>query len=97
MARTPRRTRAWGLGVVAHQVKALNRLIEDLLDVSRLSKGKIHLRTEVVDLASVVARAVESVTALVKERGHELTVSVPRDRWWSKATRRGWSRSSGTC
>jgi PAS domain S-box-containing protein len=69
--------RSWGLGVVAHQVKTLNRLIEDLLDVSRLSKGKIHLRREVVDLASVLARAVESVTALVKQRGHELTVSVP--------------------
>jgi CheY-like chemotaxis protein/two-component sensor histidine kinase len=54
-------------------------LIEDLLDVSRLSKGKIHLRTEVVDLASVLARAVESVTALVKGRGHELTISVPRE------------------
>jgi two-component system CheB/CheR fusion protein len=71
--------RSWGLRVVAHQVKVLNRLIEDLLDVSRLSKGKIHLRTEVVDLASVLARAVESVTALVKGRGHELTVSVPRE------------------
>src|SRR4029078_1178155 len=44
----------------------------------RVSKGKLHLRTEVVDLASVLARSVESVTALVKGRGHELTVSVPR-------------------
>ena len=71
--------RSWGLGVIGHQVKNLNRLIEDLLDVSRISKGKIHLRKEAVDLASVIARAVESVTALVKEREHELTVSVPRE------------------
>jgi two-component system CheB/CheR fusion protein len=69
--------RSWGLGVVGHQTKNLSRLIEDLLDVSRISKGKIHLRKEVMDLASAIARAVESVTALVKERQHKLTVSVP--------------------
>ena len=69
--------RSWGLGVVIHQVKALSRLIEDLLDVSRISEGKIHLRREVLDLAAVIARAVESVAGLVEEREHELTVSVP--------------------
>ncbi|AGA28508.1 sensor histidine kinase [Singulisphaera acidiphila] len=71
--------RSWALGVVGHQVKNLNRLIEDLLDVSRISQGKIHLRKEVIDLAAVIARAEESVTAVVKEREHELTVSVPRE------------------
>jgi PAS domain S-box-containing protein len=74
--------RSWSLGVIGHQVKTLNRLIEDLLDVSRISEGKIHLRKEVVDLASVIARAVESVTALVMEREHELTVSVPPEPMW---------------
>ncbi len=69
--------RTWGLGVVAHQVMNLNRLIEDLLDVSRISKGKIHLRKEVVDLSSVIRRSVESVKGLIEERRHELTVSVP--------------------
>ena len=38
--------REQGLGVITHQVGALNRLIEDLLDVSRISKGKVHLRRE---------------------------------------------------
>jgi PAS domain S-box-containing protein len=71
--------RSWGIGIVGHQSKNLGRLIEDLLDVSRISKGKIHLRKEIMDLASAIARAVESVTALVEEREHELTVSVPRD------------------
>jgi signal transduction histidine kinase len=69
--------RSWGLGVVRHQVRNLNRLIEDLLDVSRISKGKVHLRMEAIDLAPVIARSVEAVTALIGERGHELTVSVP--------------------
>ncbi|XBH08310.1 PAS domain-containing sensor histidine kinase [Singulisphaera sp. Ch08] len=71
--------RSWALGVVGHQVKNLNRLIEDLLDVSRISQGKIHLQKEDIDLAAVIARSVESVTALVKEREHELTVSVPHE------------------
>jgi signal transduction histidine kinase len=69
--------RAWDLRVVGHQVRTLDRLIEDLLDVSRLSKGKIHLRKEALDLASVISRAVESVTALAKEMDHDLTVFVP--------------------
>jgi PAS domain S-box-containing protein len=71
--------RNWNLGVIDHQVKTLTRLIEDLLDVSRISKGKIHLRKEVIDLACVIARAVESVTALVREREQELTVSVAHE------------------
>src|SRR5690606_27939727 len=56
-----------------------DRLIEDLLDVSRISNGKIYLRMEAVDLAAVIARTVESVTGLVKEREHELTVAVPSE------------------
>jgi PAS domain S-box-containing protein len=67
------------LEVVAHQVAALNRLIEDLLDVSRISKGKIHLRKGVLDLSAVIRHAVDSVAALVGEREHELTVWLPRE------------------
>ena len=69
--------RTWGLGVVGHQVMNLNRLIEDLLDVSRISKGKIHLSKEAVDLSSVIRRSVESVKGLIEEKRHQLTVSVP--------------------
>jgi PAS domain S-box-containing protein len=69
--------RTWALGIVGHQVRNLDRLIEDLLDVSRISQGKIHLREEAVDLAGVIDRAVAAVAALVKERGHELIVSFP--------------------
>ena len=70
--------REWSLGVITHQVGALNRFIEDLLDVSRISKGKIHLRREALDLAAVIGHAVDSVATLVREREHELTVSLPR-------------------
>jgi PAS domain S-box-containing protein len=70
--------REWSLGVITHQVGALNRLIEDLLDVSRISKGKVHLRREALDLAAVIGHAADSVATLVREREHELTRSLPR-------------------
>ena len=70
-------SREWSLGVIAHQVGALNRLIEDLLDVSRISKGKVHLRREALDLAVVIGHAFDSVAALVREREQELAVSLP--------------------
>lgn len=71
--------RTWSIGVVRHQVKTLDRLIEDLLDVSRISNGKIHLRMETVDIATVVTRSVEATTALIKERKHQLTISLPEE------------------
>src|SRR3954470_23344926 len=70
--------REWSLGVITHQVGALNRLIEDLLDVSRISKGKVHLRKEALDLAVVIGHAADSVAMFVREREHELTRSLPR-------------------
>jgi CheY-like chemotaxis protein len=53
------------------------RLVDDLLDVSRITQGKITLRREPVLLADVVARAVEMMRAVVDARGHALTVSLP--------------------
>ncbi len=71
--------REWSLGIIDRQVKNLSRLIEDLLDVSRISKGKIRLQMEAVDLGVILGHAVESLSALVKDRGHELTISLPPD------------------
>jgi PAS domain S-box-containing protein len=66
----------WAKDVVLRQVQNLARLIEDLLDVSRISRGKIVLRKQPVDLAPVVASAVESVRPLIEERKHELNLSL---------------------
>ena len=55
----------------------MTRLVDDLLDVSRITRGKIELRKEVVDLASVVDRAVEATRPLIEDRRHELTVDLP--------------------
>lgn len=71
--------RDWSLGIIDRQVNNLNRLIEDLLDVSRVAKGKVHLRLELVDLGAVIGHAIQAVSALVEDREHELTISLPSD------------------
>ena len=65
----------WSRDVTARQVKNFAHLIEDLLDVSRITQGKIQLRKEVVDAGSVLRHAVEAVRPLVEERKHELLLS----------------------
>ncbi|MHC5539002.1 PAS domain-containing hybrid sensor histidine kinase/response regulator [Singulisphaera rosea] len=66
----------WAKDVVQRQVKHLARLIDDLLDVSRISRGKIRLRKETLDLSPVVGAAVEAVRPFMEERKHELGVSL---------------------
>jgi signal transduction histidine kinase len=66
----------WAKEVVQRQVKHLARLIDDLLDVSRITRGKIAMRKETLDLSPVVSSAVEMVRPLIEERKHELTVSL---------------------
>jgi signal transduction histidine kinase len=56
------------------QVHHLIRLVDDLLDVSRISRGKITLRREPLDLGPVIAQAVESTGPVLEERKHELSV-----------------------
>jgi PAS domain S-box-containing protein len=63
--------------LMERQVHQLVRLVDDLLDVSRVMRGKIELRRERVELAAVVARAVETVQPLVDAQRHELGVRLP--------------------
>jgi signal transduction histidine kinase len=67
----------WAREVIERQLAQLKRLVDDLLDVSRITRGKINLQTQRVELAPLVARAVETVQPLIDERGHELTVGLP--------------------
>ena len=65
----------WCMDLVGRQVKHLGRLIDDLLDVSRITRGRIHLRTECIDPCWVLNLAVEAVRPLVEQRKHHLSVS----------------------
>ncbi len=64
--------------VLERQVGHLIRLVDDLLDVSRITRGKIELARENIELSTVVAEAIEMASPLVEQKRHRLTVSVPR-------------------
>jgi PAS domain S-box-containing protein len=65
--------------LVERQVQHMTRLVDDLLDVSRITSGKIKLQKEPVELAAVVGRAVETARPLIEARRHELAVTLPRE------------------
>ena len=65
--------------MMERQVRQMTRLLDDLLDVSRITRNKITLRKEPVELASVLALAVEISRPLIDRRRHELTVSLPTE------------------
>jgi PAS domain S-box-containing protein len=64
-------------GMMERQLAQMVRLIDDLLDVSRITRGKLELRRERVELASVVQSAVEGSRPLIEASAHRLTVSLP--------------------
>lgn len=68
--------------VMDRQIGQLTRLVNDLLDVFRITLGRIDLSTERVDLATVAELAVETAAPVLESRGHELTVSTPRKPLW---------------
>ena len=63
--------------IIERQVRNLSRLVDDLLDVSRIARGKVELRREPSELAAVVAHAIETASPLIESRRHRLTVDVP--------------------
>jgi PAS domain S-box-containing protein len=65
--------------VIIRQAQHLVRLVDDLLDVSRMARGKVTLTKEPLELSSVVARAVEATAPLLEQRRHELLLSVPSE------------------
>ena len=64
--------------IIERQVGHLVGLVDDLLDVSRITRGKIELKKEHVELADIVATAVETASPLLEERQHDLDIHVPR-------------------
>jgi signal transduction histidine kinase len=72
-------TRESARGVMVRQTQCIGRLVDGLLEVSRIEHGKIHLRKETLDLAQCVTRAVETVRSSIEEHGHQLEVTLPRE------------------
>jgi PAS domain S-box-containing protein len=75
----------WAREVMERQVDHIVRLVDGLLDVSRMMQGRIELHKQQVDLSGIVARAVEMAQPLIDSRGHKLTVSVAPGPIWIEA------------
>src|SRR5256712_9289674 len=67
----------WAIEVIGRQLTQLVRLVDDLLDVSRITRGKIELKIESIDAAQVVAAAIETSRPFVDALEHTLTVLLP--------------------
>jgi signal transduction histidine kinase len=65
-------------GIIERQVRQLTRLVDDLLDVSRMIHGKVELQLRSVNLAEIMAVAVEAAEPIIRLRRHELTCETPR-------------------
>ncbi len=73
--------------IMERQVKHLVTLVDDLLDVARITRGRIELRKERVELNDLIDRAVEAVGPLIASKNHDLSVSLPRDTIYLDADR----------
>ncbi|MGH8139952.1 MAG: hybrid sensor histidine kinase/response regulator, partial [Steroidobacteraceae bacterium] len=71
--------RQWGRGVIARQVQRMALLLDDLLDVSRITRGRLEMRRDQVDLQSLVGSAVETARPLIDAKHHTLTISLPSE------------------
>lgn len=71
--------------LMQEQMEHVIRLVDDLLDVSRIVRGRIELRKQPVELASIVNRAVSAVESTIADRGHDLRVSLPEEDLWVSA------------
>jgi signal transduction histidine kinase len=71
--------------LMERQADLLTRLVDDLLNLSRVSRGLVQLRKERVELGAALAGAAEAVRPLVAERGHELAVTTPPGPVWVEA------------
>jgi signal transduction histidine kinase len=80
LAANPRASEAqlrWSSGVIERQVRHMARLLDDLLDVSRITRGRLELRREQLDIRAVVDAAVETARPVIEQRRHNLKVDLP--------------------
>ena len=88
----------WSIKVIEDQIKHMTRMVDDLLDVSRITRGKVDLQKEPIELEVVVELAVEASRPLIEDYQHRTdrrAARPSRARW--RSTRRGWPRCSPTC
>jgi PAS domain S-box-containing protein len=67
----------WALDIMSRQMKQMTRLIDDLLDIARITGNKLELKKEVIPLSDVLRVAIETSKPLIESSGHEFSVSIP--------------------
>ncbi len=75
----------WAKTIIDKHVRSLSRMIDDLLDVSRITRGKIELQTRPVELAPILSHAVETVRPLMEHRRHSLELRQSLTPIWVEA------------
>ena len=70
--------RRWGREVIARQVRHMAWLLDDLLDVSRITRGQLDLKKDYVELRSIVEMAVETARPLIEAKRHSMTIHLPQ-------------------
>jgi two-component system, sensor histidine kinase len=71
--------RKWGRGVIARQVEHMALLLDDLLDVSRITRGRLGLKKDYVSLEKIISAAVETARPLIDAKHHLLRISLPEE------------------
>lgn len=69
----------WSRDVIERQVQHLTRLIDDLMDISRITRNKLELRKQRVELTQVIKGAIESSRSVMEQCGHQLVVDLPSE------------------
>ena len=72
-------------GIIERKVSHLKHLVDDLLEVSRITTGRVQLRHDRIVIRGIIDRAVETVRPLMQRRGHELTITLPDEPVWLNA------------
>ena len=70
----------WGRSVIERQVRRMALLLDDLLDISRIPRGQLTLRVEVVELQSIIDAALEVARPLLETKQHQLTLVLPQEK-----------------
>jgi PAS domain S-box-containing protein len=65
--------------VIERQVEHMSRLLDDLMDVSRIARGHVELRKKWIDLTSVIGAAIDAARPLLDRKGHTLSLDLPRE------------------
>ncbi|MEO8835997.1 MAG: HAMP domain-containing sensor histidine kinase, partial [Caldimonas sp.] len=73
---------AWCHDVIGRQTEQMAHLLDDLLDISRLTRGKLELRMQHLELTSAIDNAVEAAQPVIDAAGHALVVSLPPESLW---------------